>query len=201
MRIFTASLVTETNTFAPIPTGFRSFEEMGCFPRNASSAGETTLNQVARTFRSLAEAEGHEVFDSLYTFAQPAGRTLRSVYESYRDQILADLGGNGPIDMVLLLLHGAMAAEGYDDCDADILARVRAIVGARCVIGAELDAHCNLSEAMLTPADVLIAMKEYPHTDVYDRAGDLYRLCRDAREGKTKPTMELFDCQIGRAHV
>jgi microcystin degradation protein MlrC len=34
-----------------------------------------------------------------------------------------------------------MVADGYDDCEGDILARVRAIVGPSAPIGAELDPH------------------------------------------------------------
>ena len=31
MRVFTATLATETNTFAPLPTGLSSFRERGYF--------------------------------------------------------------------------------------------------------------------------------------------------------------------------
>ena len=41
--------------------------------------------------REHAEADGHEVVESLCTFAQPSGRTVRAVYEGFRDRILADL--------------------------------------------------------------------------------------------------------------
>ena len=37
-----------------------------------------------------------------------------------------------PVDGVLLNLHGAMVADGYDECEGDILARVRQIVGPTC---------------------------------------------------------------------
>jgi len=40
---------------------------------------------------------------------------VRSVYEGLRDEILSDLKKAGPVDIVLLALHGAMVAEGYDD--------------------------------------------------------------------------------------
>ena len=36
-----------------------------------------------------------------------------------------------PVDGVLLGLHGAMVAEGYDDCEGDLIERVRAIVGPK----------------------------------------------------------------------
>ena len=34
-----------------------------------------------------------------------------------------------PVDGVLLGLHGAMVAHGYDDVEGDIIERARAIVG------------------------------------------------------------------------
>ena len=51
----------------------------------------------------------------------PSGRC----WEGFRDEILADLRRAMPVDGVLLNLHGAMVADGYDDCEGDILARVR----------------------------------------------------------------------------
>ena len=51
-----------------------------------------------------------------------------------------------PVDAVLLALHGAMLAEGYPDCEGDLLQAVRALVGPTEIpLGALLDLHCNLS--------------------------------------------------------
>ena len=54
---------------------------------------------------------------------------------------------------------------------------MRAIVGPDVVVGAELDPHCHLTPAMVESADLLIAYKEYPHTDVLERALELVDLC------------------------
>jgi len=59
------------------------------------------------------------------------------VTEGFRDEILADIRTMDP-DIVLLSMHGAMVAEGYDDCEGDLLARARAIVGPNAVIGLEI---------------------------------------------------------------
>ena len=83
--------------------------------------------------------------------AQPSGITTRAAYETLRDELLADLKAALPVDMVLLGLHGAMVADGYDDCEGDLLQRVRAIVGPEVVVGAELDPHNHLSAAMVEP--------------------------------------------------
>lgn len=71
--------------------------------------------------------------------AAPSGTVARKAYEHLRDQILADLHAAMPVDAVLLNLHGAMVADGYDDCEGDLLFGIRQTVGPRVAIGAELD--------------------------------------------------------------
>ena len=110
MRIFIAALCTETNTFAPFPTGRTGFEEYGINREGSISGGPMSIGMGV--YRRLAEADGHEVVESLSCFAQPSGPTVRAVYEELRDTILADLKAAGPVDVVLLFLHGAMVAEG-----------------------------------------------------------------------------------------
>ena len=186
MRIFTATLVTETNTFSPIPTGWQGFNR---------SRAQSDVASMAR-WRALAERDGHTIIESIVAIAQPAGPTVRSVYESLRDELLADLRAAQPVDVILLYLHGAMVAEGYDDCEADVLERCRALVGSRVVIGAELDLHAHLTQRMLAAANVIISYKEYPHTDIVARADDLYRICVDAAAGKTRPVAAAYDCHM-----
>ena len=72
-----------------------------------------------------------------------------------------------------------MVADGYDDCEGDLLAKVRAIVGPKVAIGAEFDLHCHLSALMLDSADVLVGYKEYPHTDTMERAAELFAIIAD----------------------
>jgi microcystin degradation protein MlrC len=122
--------------------------------------------------------------------------TVRSVYESLRDEFLADLEAALPVDIVILPLHGAMVAEGYDDCEGDMIARVRQLVGDKTVIGVELDLHCHLTERMVQQADVIVIYKEYPHIDMALRAEELFDLCVRTARGEIKPTMALFDCKM-----
>ena len=103
---------------------------------------------------------------------------------------------HGPFDVVLLFLHGAMVSSGCDDCEGDIIARLRDIVGPRAIIGAVLDLHCHLTEKMVTNADVIIPVKEYPHIDFPERSEELYELCVRAAKGEIKPTTAVFDCRM-----
>lgn len=196
MRILTATLITETNTFSPMATGLSAFSEMGLFHGRHEPIGDVSFTQAMRLWETLAVEDGHELVASLAAFAAPAGPTVRAVYETFRDEILDDAASAPPLDAVLLHLHGAMVAEGYDDCEGDLLARLRAIVGPDVKIGVELDPHCHLTDQMLATADVIVIYKEYPHTDTVDRARDLYRLTLDAAAGTTKPRLGAADIPI-----
>jgi microcystin degradation protein MlrC len=93
-------------------------------------------------------------------------------------------------------MHGAMVAEGYDDCEGDTLARVREIVGPDTVVGIELDLHCHLTEQMSAMATAIVTYKEYPHTDIAKRARDLFALCARAQRGEVQPVIACYDCRM-----
>ncbi len=197
MRIFVAGIITETNTFAPWPTGRRGFEEFGFFRGDAGASDSDAVTAlIARLWRDLAARDGHEVVESILAFAQPSGPTIHAVYEAYRDEILADFQAKGPFDIVLLFLHGAMVSTECDDCEGDLIGRIRALAGPNAAIGAVLDLHCHLTDAMLKGADVIITVKEYPHIDFPERSRELYDLCHRAAKGEIRPVSALFDCRM-----
>lgn len=197
MRIFMAGLATETNTFATFPTGRPAFEESG-ISRDTSRTLGSVFSPALAAIRKLGEAAGDEVIESITAFAQPAGRTVQHVYEGLRDEIIGDLRAahaQSPVQLVLLSLHGAMVAERTDDCEGDILAHVRA-VAPDAVVGIVLDLHCHLTEKMVTLADMVIAVKEYPHIDFVERTEELFHLCRRTALGEIKPVAALVDTRM-----
>lgn len=188
MNIFLAGFAHETSAFSPIPTDGRSFEEFIAYrpPANRIDDEGLALNGYGDFARAAMEA-GDSVFASSYFWAQPSGPCGRRDYEALRDEVLADLARAGTVDMVLLFLHGAQMAEGYSDCEGDLLARIRAVVGPEVFVGALLDLHANVTETMLTAANALLACREYPHTDFGERAVELFRLGRRCREQDLAP--------------
>ena len=195
MKLFIAGLSTETNSFSPLPTGMASFEEGSIHHGNATQDPPMYWTAPLHIWRERAEGLGWDVVESLSAHAQPSGLTVKSVYEGFRDEIVADLKAAGGADVILLALHGAMIADGYDDCEGDLIAHLR----AECpdaVIGGLLDPHSNLTDKMLTQATLLVAFKEYPHVDVPERAEDLFRLAAAAAAGEIKPVMREWDCRM-----
>lgn len=191
MKVFAGGISTETNTFSPMPTGLADFKII-----RATDTDQTEIKPVMDMFRRKSAERGYDFVLGLHAGAQPAGITTRPTYEQLRDEMLADLQAALPVDIVLLSLHGAMVAEGYDDCETDMIQHVRQIVGPTAKIGVELDLHCDLTEAMIDQADAIVIFKEYPHIDIVDRAADLFEIVADAAEGKIRPTMAFYDCRM-----
>ncbi len=199
MRLFASTIATESNTFSPLPTSLDAYKE-SVFLRPGEHPEDAPLMCTAPLWvaRRRAQAEGFTLIEGSCFAASPAGTTNRADYEFMRDEILGQLRAALPVDGVLLGLHGAMVAHGYDDVEGDVIARVRALVGPRCVIGVELDLHCHLTVKRVTGADVIVLYKEFPHTDVVERAEDLLDLVLRTIRGRAKPVMSLYDCrQIG----
>jgi microcystin degradation protein MlrC len=196
LKTFIACLGTETNTFSPMPTGMETFAENLLYHGDATSHPATTFSEPLHVWRRMTEERQGQVVESIAAFAQPAGTTIRHVYEGLRDELLTDLKKAEPVDVVLLIMHGAMVAEGYPDCEGDILERVRGIVGSEVVVGVELDLHCSVTKKMTDNADIIITFKEYPHVDGKERAAELFDLCQRAHEGSIKPVMAVHDCRM-----
>ena len=195
MRAFAGGISTETNTFSPMPTGLADFDIVRAADLDASGQ-MGGFGGPFNIFRQRCRERGWDYNFSLNASAQPAGTTVRAVYESLRDEMLGALQAALPVDIVLLPLHGAMVAEGYDDCETDIAIRVREIAGPSAKIGIELDLHCDLTQALIDAVDAVVIYKEYPHTDINERAEELFAIIAAAAEGNTKPTMALFDCRM-----
>ena len=199
MRIFACTLATETNTFSALPTSIEAYKE-GVFLRPGEHPSATPLMCTAPLWvaRSRAAVEGFTLIEGSCFAASPAGTTNRADYETMRDEILAQVTAALPLDGVLLGLHGAMVAHGYDDVEGDIAERVRALVGPACVIGMELDPHCHLTLKRVSLCDIIILYKEFPHTDVVDRAEELLTHVLATIRKQIKPVMSMYDCrQIG----
>jgi len=89
-----------------------------------------------------------------------------------------------------------MVAQGYDDCEGDLLERVRAIVGPDIIVAAELDPHSHLTAKRVANSNILASFLEFPHTDFYERGEHVVDLALRAIRGEIKPVMSVFDCRM-----
>lgn len=195
MRLYTAALALEANTFSPLPTSWAAFVEKLHFPPGTHPAEPRHQTGAFWAVRERAKAGNFTLVEGSCFAAQPGGPAATAAYEQMRDTILAEIAAALPLDGVVLALHGAMVAFGYDDCEGDLLGRVRKLVGKTCVIGIELDPHCHLTRAKCEFADIIILFKEYPHTDFVERGEEVVTLVLGAITGRVKPVLSLYDCR------
>ena len=196
MRLFYAALALEANTFLPLPTSYQAFVEKLYYPPGQYPAKQSHQTGAMDAVRVRAKSGAFELIEGSCYAAQPGGAASRAAYERMRDEILGQLKAALPVDGVVLNLHGAMVAHGYDDCEGDILERVRALVGETCVIGVELDPHCHLTEKRCALADVIVLFKEYPHTDFAERGEEVVDLVLRTIRREIKPVKSVFDCRM-----
>lgn len=196
MRIFTAALATETNTFSPIAIDKAAFDA-SLYARPGEHPVTPTLCSAPITVgREVCAREGWTLIEGSASWAEPAGMVARATYEELRDEIIEQLKAAMPVDAVVMGLHGAMVAQGYDDPEGDILSRIREIVGPEVVVCAELDPHSHLTAKRAAQANYLVYFKEFPHTDFVDRARDLWDITVRTLKGEIKPVMSIFDCRM-----
>ncbi len=196
MRLFTAALATETNTFSPIAIDKRAFEASLYAGPGAHPATPTLCTAPITVGREVCAREGWELIEGSASWADPAGLVARATYEELRDEILEQLQAALPVDGVVLGLHGAMVAQGYDDPEGDLLSRMRKIVGPDVLVCAELDPHSHLTEKRVAAANFFVVFKEFPHIDFVDRARDLWAIAVRTLKGEVSPVMSVFDCRM-----
>ncbi|MEI4472233.1 M81 family metallopeptidase [Frigidibacter sp. MR17.24] len=196
MRIFTASLATETNTFSPLPTDRAAFEAAFYAAPGQHPDTPTLCSSPVPILRARGREEGFTVIEGTSTWAEPAGLIKRETFEELRDEILGQLRAAMPVDGVVLGLHGAMVAQGYDDCEGDLLARVRAIVGPDVLVAAEFDPHSHLTAKRVAQLDIAATFLEFPHTDFHDRGAHVVDLALRALRGEIRPVISTFDCRM-----
>jgi microcystin degradation protein MlrC len=196
LRLFTAALATETNTFSPIAVDKRAFEASLYAKPGQHPATPTLCSAPITVGRDVCAREGWTLIEGSASWADPAGMVARSTYEELRDEILEQIQAALPLDGIVLGLHGAMVAQGYDDPEGDFLSRVREIVGPDVLVCAELDPHSHLTAKRAAQADFFVYFKEFPHTDFVDRAHDLWEIAVKALKGQVTPHMSIFDCRM-----
>jgi len=195
VNIYAAYLSQETNTFSPLPTDFSDFDIMRAHHIKSGVKRYEDMQPLG-VWHEKSRELGHDFLFDFAALATPSGKVSRQVYESFRDDILTGLSAQNSIDIVLLNLHGAMVAEGYEDCEGDLIQRIRQRVGADTIIAVELDLHCHLSETMVSGADIIVTFKEYPHDDVCERGSELFDYAVAAATKETLPTTAVYPCNM-----
>src|SRR5262245_46304514 len=120
-----------------------------------------------------------------------AGVMRGDLFATIRDQLLERLGAAGRLDGVLLVLHGAMAAEGYEDATGEILCAFRSALGPNLPLISTLDLHGNVTRPMADQATALVGYHTAPHVDLYETGQRAATLMHKVLAGQARPVTAL----------
>lgn len=150
----------------------------------------TGTRTVVGGFIDAAGELGIELVPTIHCFAMPSDAVTREAWDEMIADTLTDLRNAleaGPLDGLLLGLHGAMVIEGIADGEGEYLRRVREVVGNEMPVVTTLDLHANISEESTCLVDILVGYDTYPHIDAYDRAVEATHLLKRIVDGEIQP--------------
>lgn len=191
MRIALAQIIQESNTFVPFQTTREHFAAQYI------RTGAAVLDQLGEAkveitgMLSVLRDAGVEPVPLLATHGSCGGPLTRQCFDSLIDDLLGSLQQAGALDGVLLALHGSMAAEDENDCESEILERVRALLPSGTPIGVSLDLHGHVTPRMLQPGVFFVGYGAYPHIDMFETGERTARIMIDQLAGKCRPVMGL----------
>jgi microcystin degradation protein MlrC len=185
IRILTAGLSHESDTFCPIQTEEKDF---------TVARGEEALK--GKEWAQFLQKAGVELIPTLHAGASPFGVVSRRTYEKFKGEILDGVRKAGPVDGMYLAMHGALHAEGYEDAQADLVRFLREILGEQAVIAASFDLHGNISEEFAQGLNIMTALRTAPHVDGVETQARAVRLLLEALQKRQKPVPVLVKVPI-----
>jgi microcystin degradation protein MlrC len=191
MRVGVASIVQESNTLAASSTSFDDFAAHGiyCGDRIADALAGTN-SEIWGAIEALRTLEVEPV-PLVRAWAMSGGPAQSDVFARLQDMLLDSIAQAGPLDGVVLSLHGAWVAEGDDAADASLAEAVRGAVGPDTVVGVCLDLHANVTQRLLDAINVITAFHTYPHVDQAGTGRRIARLVRGTAEGSIRPVSKM----------
>lgn len=184
MRIAVGGIQHETNTHALATTPLDAFIAGGGWPgwqkgaQIAATLGAMNLPVSGAIAALAADPRVGEanVVPLMWAAATPSGRVEDDAFDALADELIGRLLAAGPLDGLYLDLHGAMATLAHDDAEGELLARIRARVGAALPIVVSLDLHANVSRVSFELCDAMVVYRSYPHVDMAESGARAARL-------------------------
>lgn len=175
-RVGVVGMWHETNTYSSRPATESEFEAFELLEGDDIFVRHLDTESVIGGFLAGSDVELVPLFSA---GAWPCGPAPAETAVAMLGRLGVRLEAAGPLDGVLVNLHGAMVAVGHPDMEAETLRTIRRHHpdAATAVV---VDFHANPSHKFVDLADVVISYDTYPHVDMFQRgveaAGWLRRL-------------------------
>jgi len=187
MHLIAGGIMHETHTFSAEPTPIDAFTIHRGDACNVFAGANHSMGGVVDACRELDARLSHTFFAQ----ATSTGPVTAALFDEMVGELLEGIERALPADGVVLTQHGAMVAEGCLEADAEIVRRVRELVGPDLPIAVTLDFHANIGQSLLDAATIIVGYDTYPHVDLNERAREATHLLARTIRGEIDPVMAL----------
>jgi microcystin degradation protein MlrC len=179
LRIGIGGMSIESSTFSPHRASDADFR----FTR-----GEELLARYAWTGPSDPMTPRVEWVPLVHAVALPGGPVESATYDRVKTELTSRIRDSGPLDGLVLDIHGAMSVLGMLDAEADLAVAVRAAIGPDALISVAMDLHGNVSHDFARRLDLITAHRLAPHEDAWETRERAARKLLDRLvSGKRRP--------------
>lgn len=183
IAIAVLSLIQETNTFSAKNATFADFKMQGIWYGQEADLNSRGSNTEIAGAISYLRSQSCEVIPIMRAWAMSGGILGDEDFRALLQPALEMIVALPALDGVILNLHGALITQTHDYADAEIVARVRALIGEEIPIAVTHDLHANVSSEIMEQADILIGYQTYPHIDQADTGAKAAKLLIDLLAG------------------
>jgi microcystin degradation protein MlrC len=187
VHLIAGGIMHETHTFSAEPTPLAAFTVR----RGDEIAAYRGTNHSMGGVVDACDALGAQVSYTYLAHATSTAPITAALFDAMVGELLDGIARALPADGIVLTLHGAMVAEGCLEADAEIVRRVRALVGPELPIAVTLDLHANTGPALVDAATIVVGYDTYPHIDLNARAREATQLLARTIAGEIAPVMAL----------
>ena len=187
MRIALAGFMHESNTFSESPTTLQNFKDASLHYGEAFIPVWKDAHHEMGGFIAGAEKYGFAPVPILMGWATPSGAVTEETYEKIVGDLIDGLKNAGPLDGLLLALHGAMVCDADPDADGETVERLRKALGPDFPIVLTLDLHANVSPRMIENVNAMIIYRTYPHVKQRDRGLEAADIIARTVRGEVRP--------------
>ncbi|GAA4469457.1 M81 family metallopeptidase [Phytohabitans houttuyneae] len=167
-RVAVASIIQETNTFAAQPSTLDDFTAQGLWVgAEAAERSAGTNTEIAGALARIA-AGGAEAVPVVRAWAMSSGVLDRHAFTYLRGLLFDGLVAAGPVDALVLCLHGALVADGEPAADAALVEAARSVLRPGTPLVVTHDLHANVTARLTRQVDALAGFRTYPHVDQGD---------------------------------
>jgi microcystin degradation protein MlrC len=188
-RVGILRIMHESNSFNPVKTDLDHFRAMeGILIGDEVLGPNSRSDEITGFLRVLSACPDDVEIVPLLSASGFAGGNIAQEVVTYLDETLRRLLRQaGPLDGLLVALHGAMASDQIDDLESHFLAILRDQTRADIPLVCTLDCHAVVTRKMMDLASVITAYKTHPHVDIEETGERAARILLRLLRGRIRP--------------